>query len=393
MKVCFVTSVYPRNPADSEVPWLRKTVGLLKDQDVEVSIFAPSYQGLPDHEIDGVSVKRFRYAPKNLETLTHDEGAPNKIQKFHYKLLSITYILSGIFNLMIHHRREKFDILHIHWPFPHGLFGLAAKILCPAKIVLSFYGAELLLINKYPFVRPFLKFFIKRADAIVAISSYTASKVTDIQPCDFTLIPYGAAAVEVTNEVKTDPHHLFSVGRAVERKGFPYLIKAMPIIRQKWPNAHLTIAGGGGGTILEDLRQLAHGLGAESYVNITGKVTSEKLQEIFIAGSLFVLPAIIDSRGDTEGLGVVLIEAIDNNCVIIGTNVGGIPDICVHEKSGLLVPEKDPEAIAAAADRLFSDNELQQKLRIGSRKHVADNFSWESVVAKLNKVYVDVLKS
>lgn len=392
MKVCFVTSVYPRNHIDSEVPWLRKTVGLLKDQGVNVSVFAPSYQGLSDHEIDGVAVKRFRYAPKNLETLTHDEGAPNKIQKFHYKLLSITYILAGIFNLIVHHRREKFDILHIHWPFPHGLFGLIARIFCPAKVVLSFYGAELLLIHKYPFVEPFLRFFIKRADAVVAISSYTASKVTDIQPCDFTLIPYGAAAVEITNEVKADPYHLFSVGRAVERKGFPYLIKAMPIIRQKWPTAHLTIAGGGGGTILEDLRQLAKELGAESYVDITGKVSGERLQEIFIAGSVFVLPAIIDSRGDTEGLGVVLIEAIDNNCVIVGSDVGGIPDICIHEQTGILVPQKDPQAIADAADRLFSDTDLQSKLRIGSRKHVAEQFSWESVVAKLKKVYVDVLK-
>jgi len=392
MKVCIVTSVYPRHAADSEVPWLRKTVGLLKEQGVDISVFAPSFQGLSDHDIDGVSVKRFRYAPKNLETLTHDEGAPNKIQKFHYKLLSITYIIAGIFNLIVHHRREKFDILHIHWPFPHGLFGIAARIFCPAKVVLSFYGAELLLIHKYPFVEPFLRFFIKRADAVVAISSYTASKVTDIQPCDFTLIPYGAAAVEVTNDVKTDPHHLFSVGRAVERKGFPYLIQAMPIIRQKWPDAHLTIAGGGGGTILEDLRQLAKELGTESYINITGKVSGEKLQEIFIAGSVFVLPAIVDSRGDTEGLGVVLIEAIDNNCVIVGSNVGGIPDICIHEQTGLLVPQKDPQAIADAADRLFSDPELQEKLRIGSRKHVAEQFSWESVVAKMNSVYTDVLK-
>ena len=392
MKVCIVTSVYPRHAADSEVPWLRKTVGLLKEQGVDISVFAPSFQGLSDHDIDGVSVKRFRYAPKNLETLTHDEGAPNKIQKFHYKLLSITYIIAGIFNLIVHHRREKFDILHIHWPFPHGLFGLIARVFCPAKVVLSFYGAELLLIHKYPFVEPFLRFFIKRADAVVAISSYTASKVTDIQPCDFTLIPYGAAAVEVTNDVKTDPHHLFSVGRAVERKGFPYLIQAMPIIRQKWPDAHLTIAGGGGGTILEDLRQLAKELGTESYVNITGKVSGETLQEIFIAGSVFVLPAIVDSRGDTEGLGVVLIEAIDNNCVIVGSNVGGIPDICIHEQTGLLVPQKDPQAIADAADRLFSDPELQEKLRIGSRKHVAEQFSWESVVAKMNSVYTDVLK-
>ena len=81
MKVLVVGSVYPRFPEDNEVPWLRKSVATLRDAGVEVEVMAPSYKGLKSHTIDGVPVHRFRYAVKNLEILTHDEGAPTKMAK------------------------------------------------------------------------------------------------------------------------------------------------------------------------------------------------------------------------------------------------------------------------------------------------------------------------
>ena len=81
MKVLVIGSVYPRFEKDNEVPWLRKSVATLRELGVEVEVLAPSYKGLASHTIDGVTVHRFRYAPKNLEILTHDEGAPTKMAK------------------------------------------------------------------------------------------------------------------------------------------------------------------------------------------------------------------------------------------------------------------------------------------------------------------------
>ena len=63
---------------------------------------------------------------------------------------------------------------------------------------------------------------------------------------------------------------------------------------------------------------------------------------------MFTLPAIIDSKGDTEGLGVVLIEAMELGLPIVASNVGGIPDVVIDGESGILVPEKDPQALANA---------------------------------------------
>ncbi len=389
MKVCIVTSVYPRNHEDSEVPWLRKTVNLTnQEDDIDVTVFAPSFEGMIPHTIEGTIVKRFRYFFAPLENLTHDEGAPNKIEKLHYKAITLLYILLGTLQLVLLHRREKFDILHVHWPFPHGIMGFVAKMFYPTKIVLNFHGASLLLIKKFAFVKHFLKFFIKRASAIVVNSSYTGKKVTDIYERDVNIIPYGTT-VEASNITKTDPFHIISVGRIIERKGFPYLINAMPEIHRRWPKAHLTIVGGG--NKLEELQLLVKKLQIESYVKLTGKVSHEELQKCFSGGSIFVLPAIIDSRGDTEGLGVVLIEALSNGCTLVASDVGGIPDVVVNNKSGLLVPEKESNAIVEAVDKLFKDPKLTQSLQKMGEKHVEENFSWEEVIKRLRNVYTKVL--
>jgi hypothetical protein len=95
LNTCIVTSTYPRTESDYAVPWLRESVRRFIDRGQQVTVLAPSFRGLGDHEIDGVPVKRFRYAPAALETLTHEEGAPNKIGGFWRNLLGVPYMLSG----------------------------------------------------------------------------------------------------------------------------------------------------------------------------------------------------------------------------------------------------------------------------------------------------------
>lgn len=127
MKVLVVGSVYPRFESDNEVPWLRKSVETLRASGVDVEVMAPSHRGLRSHTIDGVKVHRFRYAPKNLEILTHDEGAPTKMAKHpSMQLLAIPYCISGFFLCLWLAFRNRYDVIHAHWPFPHALIVLGA---------------------------------------------------------------------------------------------------------------------------------------------------------------------------------------------------------------------------------------------------------------------------
>ncbi len=391
MKICFVVSTYPRDHNDLEVPWLRETVNRLREQGHDIIIYAPSYKGLHTHKIDGCRVYRFRYFFAPFETLTHDEGAPNKLHKFHYKIIMLFYIFCGTIGLMGFHFKEKFDILHVHWPAPHGLFAFFASLVRKTKIVLSFYTASLMLVKKFPFVRHFLKFFIKHANEIIAISNFTSKLASDIySEKPIHIIPYGTTVSPKTSIDMLKPnHHIFSMGRMVERKGFEYLIRAMPEILSQWPDAKLTIAGGG--ALQNDLISLTQSLKIEKSVSIPGKVSDEERERLFMSCNVFVLPSIIDSKGDTEGLGVVLLEAMTCFKPVVGSNVGGITDIIIPEKSGILVPQKDPKAIANAVHLIFSEHEMAKKLAVSGYEYIQGAFSWESVTKKFNDVYKLVL--
>ncbi len=386
MKICFIGSVYPRFHEDSEVPWLRKTVNYLREAGHDITIYVPSFKGLCSHEIDGCPVKRFRYFFAPWETLTPDEGAPYKIHIFHYKIMILFYVLFGTIGLIQLHRKEKFDILHIHWPAPHAVFGYVAALFHKTNIVLNFYTASLMLVKRFPPVKHFLKFFIQKADRVIAISTFTGNLVKDIYDRQLSIIPYGTT-IEPGAEIPTlQPNHkILSVGRMIERKGFNYLIQAMPSILEKWSDASLTIAGGG--PIRDDLIHLSKSLHLEDRVSLPGKIPQETLENLFTECNVFVLSSIVDSKGDTEGLGVVLIEAMTYNKPAIATNIGGIVDIILHNETGLLVPQCDPQAIAEAVSAIFSDHDRAQKLAASGYEHIQSHFSWPSVIARFNAVY------
>jgi glycosyltransferase involved in cell wall biosynthesis len=119
----------------------------------------------------------------------------------------------------------------------------------------------------------------------------------------------------------------------------------------------------------------------------TGKLSPEDLANEYKTANVFTLPAIIDSKGDTEGLGVVLIEAMELGLPIVASNVGGIPDVVVDGVSGILVPEKDPEALANAYKRLAAEPVLVKKLLAGSRQRIAECFNWDKIVERQVMVY------
>ena len=124
----------------------------------------------------------------------------------------------------------------------------------------------------------------------------------------------------------------------------------------------------------------------------TGKLSPEALANEYKTANVFTLPAIVDSKGDTEGLGVVLIEAMELGLPIVASNVGGIPDVVIDGVSGILVPEKDPEALANAYKRLASNPELISQLLAGAQKRIAECFTWDGIIERQIAVYNKVLK-
>jgi len=436
MKVLVIGSVYPRFQEDAEVPWLRTSIAHLKKAGIEIQVLAPAYKGLKSHDIDGTHVNRFRYAPAAWEILTHEEGAPSKMaSKPWLQLLAIPYIINGFFQCLRICRKWRPDVIHAHWPFPHAYIALGAAKLFRIPLVLNFHGAELLLIRKKKWVKPLLKFAIGQAQAIFANSSFTAGKIKALRNVNVEWSPYGTTleerretrdesnalchpernVVEPKDPVTIVPHpvngkfKILFVGRHIERKGICYLIEAAKYL----PRDKFEIRIVGVGDLTEQLKAQAKAMqsvilnpGTESGINssegsgqenqpadiiFTGKLSPEDLANEYRTANVFTLPAIVDHKGDTEGLGVVLIEAMELGLPIVASNVGGIPDVVVDGESGILVPEKDPVALAEAFKRLEANPTLIQKLLAGARNRIEECFTWDGIIERQVEVYKKVI--
>ncbi len=396
-KVLVIGSVYPRFYEDAEVPWLRTSIAHLKKAGLDIQVLAPAYKGLKSHEIDGVKVNRFRYAPASWEFLTHEEGAPSKMaNKPWLQLLAIPYIISGFFKCIKICRKFKPDVIHAHWPFPHAYIALGAAKLFKIPLVLNFHGAELLLIRKKKWVKPLLKFAISQAQAVFANSSFTASKIKALRNVEIEWSPYGTTLEKGAGN--TEPHaingkfKILFVGRHIERKGIRYLIEATKYL----PRDQFEIRIVGVGDLTEQLHVIANEVKQSNpnsaEIIFTGKLSPEALANEYKTANVFTLPAIVDSKGDTEGLGVVLIEAMELGLPIVASKVGGIPDVVIDGETGILVPEKDPEALANAYKRLASNPELISQLLAGAQKRIAECFTWDGIIERQIAVYNKVLK-
>ncbi len=376
LRVGVVTSTYARSQEDHQVPWMREMTKRTAPHLERIAIYAATFRGLPDHEIDGIPVRRFRYAPADKETLTHDSGAPNKTRSLAYKLLVIPYILGGILGVFVACIKDRTNVLHVHWPFPHGLWALLPKWLLGVRVVTMCHGAELALARNSGLVCKIMAFCMRQSDEICANSSHTAAEIRRLTGLSSRIVPYGATVKEVDaveapeNEIPL----LLNCGRLIQRKGIDVLLRAMQLILAR-RDVRVVITGEGDHK--EKWVKMCHEMNLDAYVRFAGFVSNEELADLYKRCDVYVHPAIYDDKGDTEGLGVVLIEALAYNKPVVASEVGGIVDVIVHEKTGLLVPEKNEQALADAILRVLGDAELGQRLGSQGRAYAKKVFDWD----------------
>jgi glycosyltransferase involved in cell wall biosynthesis len=388
MKVLFVATAYTRFKGDVITPWLVELIARLRNEGIEVSVFTSSYKGLGDHVIDGVKVYRFRYCFKRFERLTHEETAVDRITRGASNIfLSFLYIVFGVWSMIRLTRAEQFDIVHIHWPFPHIVFGIAGQRFGKARLFNSFYGVEIRwLKKKFPILlRPF-SILINRSDKVTAISTHTAKELARVVRMPIDIIPFSAAMAERHATAAVAKKEIIFVGRLVERKGVKYLIEAFHRIQKSIPHKLVII---GDGPERGQLEEMVARLGLESRVKFPGKIPDDRLYQYYRSCSFLVLPAVYDKKGDTEGLGVVLLEAMSYAKPVIASNVGGITDIVVDGENGLLVPPANPDVLAKAIIKLARGKELRGKFGKQARKTVDEKFNWDRIIKNLIALYHD----
>jgi glycosyltransferase involved in cell wall biosynthesis len=390
LKICVIGSTYPRHEQDYAVPWLRESVRRLTARGHAVTVLAPSFEGLPSHELDGVPVNRFRYAPTRWENLTHEQGAPNRIRNPIYQLLGLPYVAFGALAAARLAARERFDVIHAHWPFPHGAIASAARLSSGAPIVMNSHGAEFALARRKAWVRPILRRALRSADLLVCNSGHTAAEAKALSGRASRVIPYGSTvAARPTPLPKNAVARVLFTGRLIQRKGVEYLIRALPLILAQRP-AVLQITGGGDQR--EALEALTRELGLQDSVQFLGFVSNGQLDALYAGCDVYVNPSIIDDRGDTEGLGVGPIEAFAHGRPVVASAVGGIPDVVIDRRTGRLVPEKDAFALAGAILEMLDDPAYANTLAQSGLEYARRRFDWDLITDSLEDTYHEAIQ-
>ena len=184
---------------------------------------------------------------------------------------------------------------------------------------------------------------------------------------------------------KKRPPQIISVGRLVEKKGFPTLIEACALLAKR--GCQFTCQITGKGELEAELRSRIDKLHLNDFVKLVGPQPQNKIIELVREAAVFVAPCIIGSDGNRDGLPTVLLEAMALGTPCISTNVTGIPEVIKNRETGLLVPQLDPISLAAAIETLLSDPSLRVQIAIKARKLIVEKFDIHRNSAHVRQVF------
>ena len=188
-------------------------------------------------------------------------------------------------------------------------------------------------------------------------------------------------------EEPSDQASVLFVGRLVEKKGCDLLIRAMSIVQQELPDVVLTIIGDG--PMRESLDKLAKSLDVRC--RFLGSRSSEEIKQMLQRATIFCAPSRTAKSGDSEGLGIVFLEAQAMGVPVVSSFHGGIPEAVIHGESGLLAPEGDYHTLAEHLQLLLRREDLRALYGARGIQWVREAFDIETQTSGLEDIYEEVL--
>jgi glycosyltransferase involved in cell wall biosynthesis len=332
-----------------------------------VDLVTMSFQGEPrEEQVDGVRVYRVPCVRKAKHSCSASEA-------FSY----VAGAMPTIHRLL---STRRYDVGHAHFILPDGLLAWQARRYFGLPYVITAHGSDVPGYNPHRLraahhlVRPVWKAVVQGASRIVCPSEILEQLVLAQRPSarKTVVVPNGLQVGEYAPR-SLGPGVLM-VSRMLERKGAQYLLEA---IAHTPLRAEVNIVGDG--PYLPELRQMAEALQSPAIFRGWMDNRSRELREIYQASGIFVLPS------EAENFPIVLLEAMAAGLAIVTTAGTGCAEVVGD--AGLLVPVRDPRALAVALKRLVDDPVLRQSLGAAARRRIEENFTWRAVASRYVEEY------
>ncbi len=402
MKIAMLTTSYPKWPGETTAPFIEEIAAGVAARGHEVHVLMPHRSDLRRAAVErGVHLHTFRYAPRRTwEIWGYAAALQGDIGVRRTALLAAPLALSSsLLALLRLTARGDFDLLHAHWVLPNGPVAALCARARGLPLAISLHGSDVFLAEKSAPTAWAARWAARQAGVITSCSGDLAVRLAALGgPSDrITVIPYGVDAdafkpgVDGVDTLRArlgiDPSQpvIFTLGRMVYKKGFGVLLDAFAAVVRDHPRAVLVL--GGDGDLRDELQHQARGLGISASVRFPGVIGRAEVPVFFEMADVAVFPSIHDRRGNVDGLPNVLLEAMSLGRPIVASRVAGIPSVIEDGTHGLLAPEGDPAALAAALSRLVVDHDLAARLGRAARQRVEQELRWSHIAARIEHAY------
>ena len=289
-------------------------------------------------------------------------------------------------------QREHFDVIHVHEPLVPGLSQTVLR--CSNTVTVGTFHAssypsiystsKLAYASTYPFLRP----LFRRLSGCIAVSTTALQFVSRYFPGDYRVIPNGVNLDRFSQQIAPLPQfmdgkqNILFVGRFEKRKGAKYLLRAIPRIRERFPQTRFIFVGEG--RLRRGFQQFVERQGWQDVV-FSGYVSDSDLPHYFASAHIFCSPAT-----GGESLGIVLLEAMAAGKPIVASNISGYATVVSNGIDGLLTTPRDSEELAIAIGRLLGHESLRQQF-INVGIHKAHEYAWPRVAESIMDFYCELL--
>jgi glycosyltransferase involved in cell wall biosynthesis len=395
-RVLVLASTFPRWTDDTEPPFVYNLCRSLQD-DFDITVLAPHARGSKTAERwEGLEIRRFRYFwPERWQRLAYGGILPN-LKRNPLLWAQVPFFLAAeLISALRLIRAERPDVIHAHWLLPQGLVGAMLNWITGVPVLVTAHGSDVYAVRGR--VQQWLKrWALKRVRYVTAVSFSLLREICALglgRDVKADVISMGIDTRRfdpskrregLIVELRADRPLVLFVGRLYEQKGVRYVLEAMPAVLDKHPQATLVIVGDG--PLRGELGARAQALGIAGRTRFLGALPSAELPAYYATADVFVAPSIIGPSGDREAFGLVYAEAMASGCPVIGCDVGGTKELIIENKTGMLVRQKDAQALSDAICEVLADAELRDRIRDKALSWVRNRFDQATVGQRYSEV-------
>jgi phosphatidyl-myo-inositol dimannoside synthase len=393
VRVLTISLGYPKYPGDATVPFLDAIVQSLVARGHEIDVVLPYHPEFRHGETAGIRFFPYRYSPvPSFAPWGFGQSfGPNSRVRLQTVALLPAVALSLRQSISRRLATDGYDVVHAHWVVPNAW--IAALVAGPrgVPLVVTLHGSDVAMAERYKLLGRLAASAFERADAVTATSEQLVARAVALgADPDRSAAVYIGVDSEKFSPRPPDPEVraelgavagsllVVAVGRLAEVKGFEYLIAAAEHLEG------VSVAIIGDGELRATLERMARGVRA---VTLVGGMAHERVPDALAAADVVVVPSVVDRAGRVDATTSTALEALASARPLVATSVGGIPEVVEDGVTGLLVPPKDPIALADAITRLQSDPSLRNSLAERGRKFALERLSWAATAEAFERTY------